>query len=311
MATKPSTKSSAVAEGPISIHPSTFVATGLADNFTAVIKKARFIPWHYPNRPDLEAQCSLNLVLETDEANGAPPLLEQPYSAAKLSFFVPSPDGKRRANLNSENKEDWEGAFLVKAEGSTVTAIARQSNYATFINAAIEAGLDPNAIPEDGDCRFLEGYKMRFSRLEVKGRSGATDKPANSKSDGKVLLPVEVLGKEAAGKKSKATAAEAPAKASKKKAVAEEAEEEDDDAGEQIGAVLEAAIVEALAEKSPLGPKGLAKVIFRTGASGPDQKAMTALIGDVEWMGDDERPWMYNEETGFVSAVSAEDEEEE
>lgn len=313
MATKPSTSKQGADDGPISIHPSSFVATGLPNNFTAVVKKARFIPWHYPNRPDLDPQCSLNLTLETDEANGAPPVVEQTYSAGKLKFFVPSKtaNGAGRVNLNSENKEDWEGPFLVKAPDSTVTAIARQSNYSVFINAAIEAGLNPDDIPADGDARFLEGYKIRFARVEVEGRSGAAqgEQKASSKSDGKVLLPVEVLGKEAAGKKSKAAVAEAPAKATKtsKKAVVEE----DDDEGETLEVVLEKAIAEALEEKSPISQKGLAKVIFKTGASAADQKTMSALIGNDEWMNADERPWMYDEDSGSVTAVGGGEEDDD
>ncbi len=178
-----------------------------------------------------EKKTCLHLTLSSLEEDRSE---EQYYSAAKPTEFEPSDDG--------------EG--LVKAEGSSKTALNNATNYAFFLGKLEAAGHEGI----DDSVSVLVGQKFNFKHYPAPDING--QKRERAGNDGKtyavtIFAPESVIEE----KKGKASAKSAAPKGASKKAA-----EETEDSGD----VMTLCIGKALEKMAKGGPKTNLRVQFHT-----------------------------------------------
>lgn len=293
--------------GVASSLPDEMIAGGLMDDFDGTMNNARFVPWDYNGTLDHDI---LAVAIDITPEEGE--MFTQHYSAGDLDNFVPSKDG---INPVQEGDEDPTGPFAVrvgKKEG-----LSNNSNYATFMMAALEAGLPrERVVAAGGALSFFDGISAHFNRVPQKKRSGivsqvAADDTKKRNNDILVITEIKSLG-ETAGKKTAAAkpatpakpAAPAPAKAAAPAAAAPApaALAEGESLDDQIVAVVLPSIVEA-------GEEGLAKAKLATLVLNAFEGAVKAKaikrVGEADFL-ENRDEWGYDPESGLLYGVVAE-----
>lgn len=246
--------------GVASLRPDNMSQGGLPSDFTGKIARVRFEPFDYDGRADKPA-LAIRMEIEPDADSGIDPFFQH-YSAGDLAFFHPSMDGKSPVDV-----EDWKNKELEDVQGIYAFAVskreqlAKTSNYADFVQKAIDVGFPIDLI--GSDCRFLEGTRGHFQRVPQQKRSGQADD--GKKREILVLTRIDEIpgkGKAAAGAKA------APKAAAKAGAPAEAASGGDN---EELDNLLDEIVIEAISNsedgivpKSKLAPLAMAKL---TGAN--------------------------------------------
>lgn len=193
-----------------------------------------------------------------------------------------------------------DGSQLIPAEDSNAQSLSDSCNAYIMLESMVkcEAELEEKLLD---DISIVEGMKFHLLRkpapkragLEIAEAEGETRRARTVPTCSEILeLPWEKGGK----KKAKAAAG----KPVKGKAAVEEDEEEEEEEEEEEGADDAAsseteAIITSLLEDEPAGIKAAAlyKRVFAAAKKSKNKAAIVDLAQDEDWLGDDERPWVF------------------
>jgi hypothetical protein len=326
--------------GIVSTNPDTFVSAGLADDVSGVISLARYEPWDYGGKADQYGWfMAARIELEPDEDSEVEDLVVSHYKAtSNLDDFVPGdedgdpvdidewePEGDGSSREGYSNIEDVQGVTCVKI--GKKEAMAKNSNWAFWLQQLAAAGFEKHRKFTGNLATDLEGLHVHMNRLPQPERRGLE---GDKKRD--ILVVTEIYGVEetggTGGKKAKASKKskksrdedeeEEEVRVVKKKAKARAAEEEaeedeEEEEGEDEepttakkkggGGDLEDRVVEAVTELLEGKTMGRVKLTTKTIKSfkGSEKTKVMAMLGDDEWVADDDRPWEYDEDDDTMS----------
>lgn len=329
--------------GIVSTNPDTFVSAGLADDVSGVITLARYEPWDYGGKTDVAGWfMAARVELTPDEDSEVDDVVISHYKAtSNLDDFVPGdedgepvdidawePEGDGSSREGYSNIDEVQGVTCVKI--GKKEAMAKNSNWAFWLQQLAAAGFEKHRKFTGNLAEDLEGLHVHMNRLPQPERRGLE---GDKKRD--ILVVTEIYGvEEVGGKKAKSSkksksrdedeeeeeirVVKKKAKASAAEEEADEDEDEDEDEEEEAttakkkggGGDLEDRVVEAVEEvlegKTMMRPKVATKIV-KMFKSGEKTKVM-AILGNDDWVADDDRPWEYDEDD---DTMSMEDEDEE
>lgn len=322
--------------GVVSINPDTFASTSLADNVTGVIRKARVEPFDYRGRAAEYGWClSVRVEVEPDENSEWTDYVIEGYKAtSNLDDFLPGdedgnpvdvdawePEGDGSSLEGYSNIEDVQGVTFVRVGKNESKVLGKGTNFAFFLNKLIDAGFLKYREFTGNVAEALEGLHVSMVRIDPPERKGL-----EANKNKQILVVERILGVEGekSSKKSKKSRDEdeeeeeeirvvkKKAKASAAAEEAEEDEDEDEDEEEEAtttkkkgggGGDLEDRVVEAVEEvlegKTMMRPKVATKIV-KMFKSGEKTKVM-AILGNDDWVADDDRPWEYDEDDDTMS----------
>lgn len=148
-----------------SMNPDNMVAAGLMDDFDGTVTKVRLIPWDYDGKIDHHVLAAQVTVKNDDGTETVEHL-----SAGDLELFAPSMDGENPVPLTKDGAttEELEGVFALQV--GKKEALANSTNWAQWIQAALQAGFPPSKLAADVRC--FEGVYGHWNRIPQKKRSG-------------------------------------------------------------------------------------------------------------------------------------------
>jgi hypothetical protein len=197
---------------------------------------------------------------------------EQYYSAGKPEKVVPTEDG---AGFDIEND----------------AGLSQNSNAAQFLKSLVDSGLDEDEFLSDNNVKKMDGINVHIA-ARPSASSGFGDK-----KDKTVFLVTKINSMP--GEKPKAKAKATPAKPGAKPVAAP--------AKPASGAKgLESALVEIIsgllaeADENTIAKSALSALVFNKVKVDPKLKPslrdLTKLANDEEFLGNEDRPWVYADE---------------
>ena len=278
-----------------SFNPDQMSQGGLPDDFDGTIAKARITAWDYDGNIK-DHILALALTIEREDGEES---FVQHYSMGDINAFVPSRDGKTSCNLDSDNPEDWEGYFAMKA--GKRDALSNNSNFAHFIGALIDAGFDKANL--SNDIRFLEGIRGHFNQIPQKKRSGIQVKREEGEDNKreKTLLVITEL-KEGEAPKSAAKGGTASKPAANKPAAGKPAPKEDAEEAAPVSDLdtkLQELVTEAVLGADEGLPKSKLASIVIKGLSGAEKAKGLKRVGELDFLNGSET-WTYDADTATL-----------
>ena len=265
------------------------LATGLPDDFDAVITGARFCAHTFGEREkDLMARL-------TFAAEGFDEPIEQYFSAGKLEFFSPSLDGETPIDAD---EDDTDGYFALQV--GRRDKLSGSCNFGLFLASMRASGLPKGEAT--GDIRSLEGIKGHFNRLDQPKRSGIiVDAEEDEGKTYQYLAMTDYLGRdEGVAKAGGKRAAKAGGKKRTRKGAGDTATAAafTDDT---LAKVVHAAAVKAGAKEDSDGnavgvPKSKLPALAMGAFSGKDKAAATKRVTQAEFLSAYPSLWVWEED---------------
>lgn len=251
--------------GMVSFDPDDHTAGGYLDDRDCTVIQSRIVEYDFEGKTeDGKPQCCWMVQFRPDEgdADGEDDRTEY-YRLGSLEKFTPNAEGtqavavKSGARLNTKSKASLFSRSL-KAAGLTIAA----------------------------DVTVLDGVRVHVNLLalpEFKGRDGKMVKDATYTAV-TGILDDEAPAAASGGKKAKPKA--------KAKAKAKAAAEPDSDVEDQASA----AILELLSTKGgTVNKPAIPTYLFKAIKDGKTRNTAIALAAKDEWLGDEDRPWAYDD----------------
>ena len=271
-----------------SLNPDEMLAGGLKDDFRGKIVGAAYCRWDYDGNID-EPVLGAKLTIEVEDEDEP---FEQVWSAGDLAAFVPSQDGKTPC------EEDEEGPYAVRV--GKRAQLNNNTNFAHLMTAIIDAGEASKKFTRKNLTASLEclvGLDAHWNRVPQKKRSGLATAEGETQRARDVLVVTEVFGYgESKGKPNgKAGKPVVKSKKEEEEVKADEQEETPDDK-------LQTVILEALDEAGGTLKKGkLATIVLKAMAKDKDKSKAVKRCTEIDFLGDSDRPWTFDEDEGTIS----------
>lgn len=298
-----------MAKPKVSLRPSD-AETGLLSDEDVTIVDALFTTWQDAGENALvggregDDPC-LKLVLEREDSEDEEPYVQY-LSAGKANRLVPSEDGEEEAD---------EGPFVAPAEGSNAKGLGDSCNANIFLKSAVKPANGKLKLSEaaldNGVRDALSGMRCHLLRVPQPKRAGLPVDEDEEQRQHTVLTVSEIY--ELPGKKTKAPRTKAGTKKKVKTRTKPEPEEEEEEEEEEEGgddAAVEKAeeiITSILESKGEVKVTALAKLVFpKASKAGALKKEILALVKDQYFLGEEDRPWMFDGTT--LSAIEEEEE---
>lgn len=306
------------AGGIVTNNPDEFVAGGLADDFTGTIVKARYRPWNY-GKAEFDYFLAVELEIEPDDDSGMEDNVHSFYKATSdLDSFWPGDSDGEPVDIDGWDEEDVE-----EVEGTTAVrvgdkeALGKNTNWAFWLTQIAKAGFAKHRQFSGHLDRDLEGLTCHFNRIPQPTRKGL-DQAEGKKYD--ILVVTEIIEDTAGGgkkgKKSKkgkgADAETVKKKAKAAKAAEEEADEDEDDdedGEDEFASRVETIAAGLLGDGSMTRQKMATKVIKKL--KGAEKTAAMELLGDDDWVADEDRPWSFNAKTDTLVGAEADEDDDD
>lgn len=284
-----------------SMRPDNMVSGGLPTDFDGTVTEVRLCPWDY-GKQDQEHVLAVRVTIQPDEGQDIAGIDEgdpvvQHYSCGKLEDFVPSQDGENPVDLEAEDITDMEGYYALPV--GKKEALNKNTNWAHFVQAAIDAGFDIDKI--DADVRCFEGTHGHFNRIPQKQRPGVNQGVA---AEGQQQRQREILVlTEVHEDKPKAKVGAKAAAAKKATPKAEEAEEAPATNGSgELNDRVTAAVLEVLGENDGTVAKSdLGKLVAKKLAPADKAKGLK-LLNDNAFL-ESAESFVYDADEGTVTAI--------
>ncbi len=250
-----------------SLNPETYSdGGGLLDNERVIFKSVMFGMTDYNGKRDSEVPALIiNMSVEGSDD------VEQFFTVGKAEDWQPSRDGTR-----------------LIAVGSAKT-LNKNSNTAILMKSIVEAGF-PTDLLED-DCSIFEGMDCHVVRIPAPKRTGLSRSP---REDGKeyeqtslVVDKIHTLPGDGEGAGSDDSGSGA-------------SDEIVDRATEVLMDVL--TDDDAMAKsKGKLTKKQITVVVYKATKDDPNKGDIMKLVIDNDFLGDDARPWTFDEKKGTIT----------
>lgn len=315
-----------------SLNPDNFEGGGLATEFWGTLRELRGVPWTYPDGSLTNAEgqvkyaLAVRAIIEPDPGEEVAGLkddgcVHEYYSNGDLRFFVPSNDGVEPAggdledyaalaagHAEVEDEDEMAGIYFLRV--GKRKEMSPNTKAAFLLQCMREAGVDTASAVGLDDFDGIHGYWTRIQMPQPEGRGGALlDASGKPKKAGEALVLTEVGEGPAAGAKaaSKGSAKGKAAGKVKKAAPVEEEEEEDEEdvevegEEEELSAAVDAVILAALqaSKNGWLATKQLPFLMLKN-IDKDSQAEAVELIGDEDWLGGDDRSFVFDPEAGRV-----------
>lgn len=263
--------------------PEGFGAGGFLDDVDCVISEARVVTGLDTPMKDTDAAdgCFVKVVYDPDGEDQGP--REEYYSLGKLDKFTPSKDNKR----------------VVYEVG---TKINKSSKSALFFAGLINAGFPKAKLPSDGDVTFLEGLHVHVNNVpmpEFKGKSKRDD-GKDKKYPPSVVLVTKILEDKAGQRKATRAASGPVAKPNSKVSETTAA----GSANEEAEMATTMAILEIVKEKGMASKRLLPTEMMERITDAKLRTVAFKLIGDMSWLGGEDRPWSFDAGKGEISPAT-------
>lgn len=250
----------------VSFKPSDQSKASMWEGGPGTINTLRAVTWDYNGTGDPGPFIHANITRHEDGKE-----IDEYYGAGDASRFKPSEDGLTFEPLKPNIK-----------------GLSDSCNAAHLINSLVAAGFSEDDLADD--LSIFDDMDVNFARQAIQRKIKGQEQTSNpllvteiTRMPGEKKKPTGKPGTKAAPAAPAGKAA--PAKAAPAKGKAKDAENEEK---------LQDAIAEILESNNPVSKKKLGQLVFAKFKKDPDVKALQALAADDDYLGGDERPWVYD-----------------
>lgn len=301
---KPSNKPTPKA---VSMRPDEMTQGGLPDDFDGTITRVRYVPWNYDGKRE-QYSLSAKVDITPDDESGLEPF-SQYYSCGDLKKVWPSMDGETPIGASIEDYEALaEGTATVDDESemegiyaiSLGSGINKTSNWAHFIESAIDAGFPESSVTND--CSVFEGVTGHFNRVPQKTRSGIIVDSGDNRM--KTVLVLTEVSKSTAKSKpttSKTTTTKTTAGKSSTTTLPADTDTEEDDFDSRLRVIVREALKAAGGEL----PKNKLTGPVMKAFQGKEKADGVKRVVKPDFLGSDEASelWAYDADEGVLTLL--------